>query len=184
MEDYLAVSLAPNETLKEIPGLKDQAFVGVFDGHGGKEAAMYARERLWDLIQEQRKFRTTDRQKVVEAIADAYWNLHKEMEPMRGVCLYRRHTLGRGTLVIFERRHFHLLYNVCVPLETWKPNKLGDLSTAGTTACTVIFRQDHFYVANVGDSSAVLGESVCVCVCVCVCVSHLIHDLDDQFWPI
>ena len=40
----------------------------------------------------------------------------------------------------------------------WKPNKLGDLSTAGTTACTVIFRQDHFYVANVGDSTAVLGE--------------------------
>lgn len=41
---------------------------------------------------------------------------------------------------------------------TWKPNKLGDLSTAGTTACTVIFRQDHFYVANVGDSSVVLGR--------------------------
>ena len=44
----------------------------------------------------------------------------------------------------------------CIGL--WKPNKLGDPSTAGTTACTVIFRQDHFYVANVGDSSAVLGE--------------------------
>jgi protein phosphatase 1D len=40
----------------------------------------------------------------------------------------------------------------------WKRNKLGDQSTAGTTACTVIFRQDHFYVANVGDSGAVLGE--------------------------
>ena len=48
----------------------------------------------------------------------------------------------------------------CLFLGTWKPNKLGDLSTAGTTACTVIFRQDHFYVANVGDSSAVLGEKV------------------------
>lgn len=46
----------------------------------------------------------------------------------------------------------------------WKPNKLGDLSTAGTTACTVIFRQDHFYVANVGDSSAVLGELYVVLV--------------------
>ena len=44
------------------------------------------------------------------------------------------------------------------PAATWKRNKLGDLSTAGTTACTVVFRQDHFYVANVGDSSAVMGK--------------------------
>jgi protein phosphatase 1D len=125
MEDYLDVRLAPsNEALRNTPGLKEQAFVGVFDGHGGKEAALYARERLWDLIQEQSKFRTTDRQKVAEAIKDAYLGLHREMEPMR---------------------------------PRWKPNKLGDQSTAGTTACTVIFRQDHFYVANVGDSGAVLA---------------------------
>ena len=83
MEDYLDVRLAPNETLQKIPALREQAYVGVFDGHGGKEAALYARERLWDLIQEQTKFRTTDRQQVVEAIKDAYWDLHKEMEPMR-----------------------------------------------------------------------------------------------------
>ena len=83
MEDYLDVRLSPNEALRGIPGLKDQAFVGVFDGHGGKEAALYARERLWDLIQEQLKFRSTDREKVVEAIVDAYWSLHKEMQPMR-----------------------------------------------------------------------------------------------------
>ena len=52
----------------------------------------------------------------------------------------------------------NILSAVPLFLGTWKPNKLGDLSTAGTTACTVIFRQDHFYVANVGDSSAVLGK--------------------------
>ena len=96
----------------------------MFDGHGGKEAALYARERLWDLIQEQLKFRSTDREKVVEAIVDAYWSLHREMQPKRSL---------------------------------WKPNTLGDPSTAGTTACTVIFRQDYFYVANVGDSSVVLA---------------------------
>lgn len=83
MEDYLDVRLAPNDTLKKIPALREQAFVGVFDGHGGKEAALYARGRLWDLIQEQAKFRTTDRQQVIEAIQDAYWDLHKEMEPLR-----------------------------------------------------------------------------------------------------
>ena len=36
---------------------------------------------------------------------------------------------------------------------------MGDLSTAGTTASTVIFRQNHIFVANVGDSTAVLAES-------------------------
>ena len=57
--------------------------MGVFDGHGGKEAALYARERLLDLIQEQLKFRSTDREKVVEAIVDAYWSLDKEMQSKR-----------------------------------------------------------------------------------------------------
>jgi serine/threonine protein phosphatase PrpC len=41
--------------------------------------------------------------------------------------------------------------------ETWKRNKTGDLSTAGTTASTIIFRQDHIFVANVGDSTAILA---------------------------
>ena len=44
---------------------------------------------------------------------------------------------------------------------TWKRNKMGDLSTAGTTVSTVIFRQDNIFVANVGDSTAVLGECHC-----------------------
>lgn len=55
MEDYLAVKLCPNEELCKSPDLREQAFVGVFDGHGGKEAAKFARERLWDIIQTQPK---------------------------------------------------------------------------------------------------------------------------------
>ena len=38
---------------------------------------------------------------------------------------------------------------------------MGDLSTAGTTVSTVIFRQDNIFVANVGDSTAVLGGCHC-----------------------
>ncbi len=39
MEDYIAVNLAPNDTLKEIPHMmREQAYIGVFDGHGGVEA--------------------------------------------------------------------------------------------------------------------------------------------------
>ena len=36
MEDYITVNFSPNDDLIEIPELKEQAFVGVFDGHGGK----------------------------------------------------------------------------------------------------------------------------------------------------
>ncbi len=40
---------------------------------------------------------------------------------------------------------------------TWKRNKTGDLSTADTTASTIIFRHNHIFVANVGDSTAILA---------------------------
>ena len=83
MEDYLDVQLSPNEALRSIPDLREQAFVGVFDGHGGREAALYARERFWDLVQEQKNFCTTDRELVAKAIRDAYLALHSEMEPLR-----------------------------------------------------------------------------------------------------
>ena len=44
------------------------------------------------------------------------------------------------------------------PLASWKTNRMGDLSTAGTTASIIIFRQNHIFVANVGDSTTILGE--------------------------
>lgn len=86
MEDFIAVSLSPNDELKEIPELKEQAFVGVFDGHGGKEAAKYVREKMWDAIQRQPKFRSHDVESVKEAIKDAYLGLHNEMVSHRRKC--------------------------------------------------------------------------------------------------
>ncbi|XP_003390138.2 PREDICTED: protein phosphatase 1D-like [Amphimedon queenslandica] len=124
MEDYIAVSLSPKESLLSNPEMREQAFVGVFDGHGGKEAAKYARENLWSVIQDQSNFLTQDPQSVREAISNAYLQLHNTMEESRA---------------------------------SWVPNKTGDLSTAGTTASTVIFRKNHIYVANVGDSTGIMG---------------------------
>ena len=88
MEDYIAVNLSPNDDLKEIPELREQAFVGVFDGHGGKEAAKYAREALWQEIQKQPKFRSQDVDSVSEAIKDAYLALHNEMVSYRRKCMH------------------------------------------------------------------------------------------------
>ena len=86
MEDYIAISLCPNDDLKEIPELCEQAFVGVFDGHGGKEAAKFSREQMWETIQRQPKFRSTEVESVQEAIKDAFLSLHNEMASHR--CKY------------------------------------------------------------------------------------------------
>ena len=51
----------------------------------------------------------------------------------------------------------HRIAVVYFCLATWKRHSTGELSTAGTTASTVIFRGDHIFVANVGDSTAVLA---------------------------
>lgn len=79
MEDYIAVNLSPNSTLREMPDMKEQAYVGVFDGHGGKEAAKFAREELWEIIQNRSKFLSRDATSVKEAIHEAYLELHHKM---------------------------------------------------------------------------------------------------------
>ena len=53
MEDYVDVHTRPNDTMGNIPELREQIYIGVFDGHGGKEAAKYARDHMWAVIQAQ-----------------------------------------------------------------------------------------------------------------------------------
>ena len=66
MEDYYSVQLSyPKST--EIPVLSrglSHAFLGVFDGHGGKEAAMYVRDHLWETIVQQPYFFSDQRDTV------------------------------------------------------------------------------------------------------------------------
>ena len=85
MEDHIAVNLSPtNETLQKILKMKEQAYIGVFDGHDGNEAAKYACEHLWEMIQKQTKFQTSDVDSVKKVISDAYLELHKTMLASRG----------------------------------------------------------------------------------------------------
>ena len=104
MEDYFAVKLEPNDDLKEIPELREQAFVGIFDGHGGKEAAKYAREAMWKEIQKQPKFRSQDVDSVREAIKDAYLALHNEMVSYRRKCMQ---------LTLHDRTYSQVPLRVC-----------------------------------------------------------------------
>lgn len=71
MEDFTSVVFD-----REHDGL---AFFGVFDGHGGKQAAMFARERLWDTIKSQKGFYSSDSAHVIKAIKEGFMATHRAM---------------------------------------------------------------------------------------------------------
>ena len=61
-----------------------QAFMAVFDGHGGEEAAEYARDNLWNAIKQMDGFDTNDSMKVIKAIEDGFVHTHEAMWKVRG----------------------------------------------------------------------------------------------------
>ncbi|XP_054610119.1 protein phosphatase, Mg2+/Mn2+ dependent, 1Db [Dunckerocampus dactyliophorus] len=55
------------------------AFFAVFDGHGGREAAHFAREHLWDLLKRQRGFWSKDHAEVCAALRKGFIACHHAM---------------------------------------------------------------------------------------------------------
>ncbi|KAL2094273.1 hypothetical protein ACEWY4_008992 [Coilia grayii] len=55
------------------------AFFAVFDGHGGREAAHFARDHLWDFIKKQRGFWSKDYRDVCVAIRKGFIACHHAM---------------------------------------------------------------------------------------------------------
>ncbi|XP_065663465.1 protein phosphatase 1D [Hydra vulgaris] len=72
MEDELRVKIEENNGKKTY-------FLGVFDGHGGGEASVYARSYLYNKIIEQPGFHDDDPCKVKDAIRDGFIKTHWEM---------------------------------------------------------------------------------------------------------
>ncbi|XP_030009899.1 protein phosphatase 1D-like isoform X3 [Sphaeramia orbicularis] len=58
---------------------KSVAFFAVFDGHGGREAAHFAREHLWDLLKRQRGFWSKDHSEVCAALRKGFIACHHAM---------------------------------------------------------------------------------------------------------
>ncbi|KAI4887478.1 hypothetical protein NFI96_031973 [Prochilodus magdalenae] len=58
---------------------KSVAFFAVFDGHGGREAAHFARDHLWDFLKKQRGFWSKDYRKVCDAIRKGFIACHHAM---------------------------------------------------------------------------------------------------------
>ncbi|KAJ8687577.1 hypothetical protein QAD02_023371 [Eretmocerus hayati] len=75
MEDMFSVAYQQSSNDREL----EYAFFGIFDGHGGGEAATFAKENLMDIIVKQKNFWSDNDDDVLKAIRDGYVNTHYAM---------------------------------------------------------------------------------------------------------
>jgi len=97
---------------ENLDGLGNEAYFGVFDGHGGRRAADFAAQNLYEYISSDKLFSSN----VAEAVGSAFRKADKEF------------------------------------VELAEQQELRD----GTTAVAAYIRKGHMWIANVGDSRAVL----------------------------
>ena len=103
MEDYTSVAIEPRED--------SECFFGVFDGHGGHQAAFFARQNLWETIQKQRDFYSTDPNEVGKAIKRAFVEVHKAMWKERGRTYDMEKTFTNVIFGIFVYFVLDILYS-------------------------------------------------------------------------
>ncbi|KAF5290114.1 hypothetical protein FQA39_LY14895 [Lamprigera yunnana] len=75
MEDFFSVAYQQTEDERDL----EYAFFGIYDGHGGAEAAAYAKEHLMELIVRQKNFWSDNDGDVLKAIKEGYIATHYAM---------------------------------------------------------------------------------------------------------
>ncbi|CAG9861227.1 unnamed protein product [Phyllotreta striolata] len=75
MEDFFSVAYQQTEDEKDL----EYAFFGIYDGHGGAEAAAFAKEHLMETIIKHKSFWSDDDKDVLRAIKDGYIATHYAM---------------------------------------------------------------------------------------------------------
>lgn len=75
MEDVFSVAYQQTEDEKDL----EYAYFGIFDGHGGREAAVFAKEHLMDFIVRQKGFWSEDDETVLRAIHEGFVQTHHAM---------------------------------------------------------------------------------------------------------
>ncbi len=56
------------------------SFFAVFDGHGGREAAKFAKKTLWKNLKQHQNFGSNDPERFKQAIVESFLLTHKSME--------------------------------------------------------------------------------------------------------
>ena len=75
MEDFFVLNYEPSEDEHKL----EYAFFGIFDGHGGKEAALFAKEHLMNFIVSDKRFWSDNDDDVLQAITSGYLQTHYAM---------------------------------------------------------------------------------------------------------
>lgn len=93
----------------------EQAFFAVFDGHGGRDAAIFAREHLWDNIKKQKGFYSGDTSRVLKAIKNGFMATHCDMWKQLDSWPRTRHGLPStsgttATVVILKGRTLYIAH--------------------------------------------------------------------------
>lgn len=75
MEDFFSVAYQQSENEKDL----EYAFIGIYDGHGGSEAAKFARKHLINLIVSQKLFWSNNDDDILRAIREGFIATHYAM---------------------------------------------------------------------------------------------------------
>lgn len=75
MEDVFSVAYQQTDDQQDL----EFAFFGIFDGHGGREAALYAKDHLMDSITKQKQFWSDDDDSVLKAIREGFLSTQQAM---------------------------------------------------------------------------------------------------------
>lgn len=104
MEDVFSVAYQQTEDELDL----EYAFFGIFDGHGGREAAAFAKEHLMEFIVRQKSFWSSDDESVLRAIHDGFVQTHqamwKELEKWPKTASGLPSTAGTTASIAFIRR--------------------------------------------------------------------------------
>jgi serine/threonine protein phosphatase PrpC len=113
----------------------DAACFGVYDGHGGKEVAIFVSRHLGEELVKNPKYQSG---RYDQALIETYLKL--------------------DTMLMTESGRKEL-YRICKDLPDSAPVSADDLeSIAGCTAVTALVKGSTLYVANAGDSRCVLAK--------------------------
>ncbi|XP_022909571.1 protein phosphatase 1D isoform X2 [Onthophagus taurus] len=104
MEDFFSVAYQQTEDERDL----EYAFFGIYDGHGGAEAAEFAKERLMETIVRHRNFWSDNDEDVLRAIKMGYLATHyamwKEQENWPRTASGLPSTAGTTASIAFIRR--------------------------------------------------------------------------------